>query len=56
MQRIVDKGLRDDKWHRDVEGTYMRLDIPQIMPHLLSQLEERRQGWSLRCLFDTVCI
>ncbi|KAL3162680.1 hypothetical protein ABBQ38_008725 [Trebouxia sp. C0009 RCD-2024] len=44
LQRVVDKGLRDSKWIRDVEGTYMRLDIPVIMPHLLKQLEERKPG------------
>ena len=48
MQRVVDKGVRDAKWLRDVEGTYMRLDIPHIMPHLLKQLEERKQGKLLR--------
>jgi len=36
--------LRDQKWYDDVEGTYMRLDITLIMPHLLNQLEERKQG------------
>ena len=44
MQRVVDKGVREQKWLQDVEGTYMRLDIPHIMPHLLNQLEERKQG------------
>ncbi len=44
LQNVVDRGLRDQKWYDDVEGTYMRLDIPLIMPHLLNQLEERKQG------------
>ena len=44
MQRVVDKGVRDSKWLQDVEGTYMRLDIPIIMPHLLKQLEEHKPG------------
>ncbi len=44
LQNVVDRGLRDQKWYDDVEGTYMRLDIPLIMPHLLKQLEERKQG------------
>lgn len=48
MQRVVDKGVRDAKWLQDVEGTYMRLDIPRIVPHLLEQLEERKEGQLLR--------
>ncbi len=44
LQNVVDQGLRDQKWYEAVEGTYMRLDIPLIMPHLLKQLEERKQG------------
>ena len=44
MQRVVDKGTRDTKWIKTGEGTYMRLDIPHIMPHLLKQLEERKKG------------
>ncbi len=44
LQNVVDRGLRDQKWYDDVEGTYMRLDITLIMPHLLNQLEERKQG------------
>lgn len=48
MQRVVEKGARDAKWLKDVEGTYMRLDIPHIMPHLLEQLEERKQGQPLQ--------
>lgn len=44
LQDVVNRGLRDQKWYEDVEGTYMRLDIPLIMPHLLKQLEERKQG------------
>lgn len=48
LQRVVDKGVRDQKWVQDVEGTYMRLDIPHIMPHLLNQLEERKQGLTAR--------
>ena len=51
MQRVVDKGVRDVNWLKNVEGTYMRLDIPHIMPHLLQQLEERKQGQLLHiCL------
>lgn len=44
LQNVVDQGLRDQKWYEAVDGTYMRLDIPLIMPHLLKQLEERKQG------------
>jgi hypothetical protein len=44
LQNVVDRGLRDQKWYEAVDGTYMRLDIPLIMPHLLKQLEERKQG------------
>ena len=44
VQAVADRGLRDAKWVEDVEGTYMRLDIPLIMPHLLDQLEERQLG------------
>lgn len=44
VQRVVDKGVRDAKWIKAVEGTYMRLDIPHIMPHLMKQLEERKKG------------
>ena len=44
MQRLADRGIKEEKWVRDVEGVYMRLDIPLIMPHLLKQLEDRKQG------------
>lgn len=44
LQDVVNRGLRDQKWYEDVDGTYMRLDIPLIMPHLLKQLEDRKQG------------
>ena len=47
VQAVADRGLRDAKWVEDVEGTYMRLDIPLIMPHLLEQLEERQLGEQL---------
>ncbi len=47
MQDVADRGLRTQKWVTDVEGTYMRLDIPLIMPHLLDQLEDRKLGMQL---------
>ena len=40
----MDRGLRDQHWLTDVEGTYMRLDIPLIVPQLLKQLEDRKLG------------
>ena len=44
LQRVVNKGVRDQQWFTDVEGTYMRLDIPLIVPQLLKQLEDRKLG------------
>ena len=59
---MVDRGLRSQKWFDDVEGTYMRLDIPHIMPHLLAQLEDRKLGEQLllhmhsNCCIKLTCV
>lgn len=43
MQRLVDNNVRDPQWLRNVEGTYMRLDIPYIMPKVLKQLQSSKK-------------
>lgn len=44
MQAVADKGLRDKDWPLEMEGIYMRLDIPLIVPHLMRQLEDHIPG------------
>lgn len=42
VQAVADAGLRSRDWPEEVEGTYLRMDIPAIVPHLLQQLEHHR--------------
>ena len=44
MQAVAQAGLRDPGWPEEVEGTYLRMDIPGIVPHLLQQLDQHRPG------------
>ena len=42
MQAAADAGLRKPHWPAQVEGTYLRMDIPAILPRLLQQLNQHR--------------
>lgn len=44
FQAVADKGLREPDWPLEMEGIYMRLDIPKIVPHLMKQLEDHKPG------------
>ena len=44
MQAVVEAGLRGADWPEEVEGTYLRMDVPHIVPHLLSWLEQQKPG------------
>ena len=37
-------GLRPPEWPQEVEGTFLRMDVPHIVPHLLTWLESQRPG------------
>ncbi len=39
-------GLRAADWPEEVEGTYLRMDVPHIVPHLLNWLEGQKPGTS----------
>ncbi len=44
MQAVVEAGLRGADWPEEVEGTYLRMDVPHVVPHLLSWLEQQKPG------------
>ena len=44
MQAAAEAGSRAPDWPGQVEGTYLRMDIPGIVPHLLQQLDQHRPG------------
>ena len=44
MQDVTKVGLRPPDWPETVEGTYLRIDIPVIVPVLLRWLERRHPG------------
>lgn len=59
LQAVKDQGLKEPDWPNfDLEGVYMRLDIPRIFPRLMKQLEYHKPGIVLWYLlqFKTVCL
>lgn len=44
MQALAEAGLRGADWPEEVEGTYLRMDVPHVVPHLLSWLEQQKPG------------
>ena len=40
----MDVGLRAPDWPEEVEGTYLRMDVPLIVPALLQWLEGQQAG------------
>ncbi|KAL0017739.1 hypothetical protein WJX77_009495 [Trebouxia sp. C0004] len=44
LQAVAEAGLRGADWPEEVEGTYLRMDVPHIVPHLLSWLEQQKPG------------
>lgn len=45
LQAVQDKGMKPDDWPIfDLEGVYMRLDIPKVVPHLMKQLDIYKSG------------
>lgn len=44
MQDVANLGLRAPDWPESVEGTYLRIDIPLIVPVLLKWLEGQETG------------
>ena len=44
VQAAVDLGLRASDWPEEVEGTYLRMDVPLIVPALLQWLEGQQAG------------
>ena len=44
VQSVVDRGIQKEEWIKNLNGPYMRFDVPLIVPHLLQQLEERNPG------------
>ena len=44
MQNVANLGLRAPDWPETVEGTYLRIDIPLIVPVLLDWLESQQTG------------
>ena len=44
MQEVPKLGLRPPDWPEFVEGTYLRIDIPLIVPFLLDWLEGQQTG------------
>ena len=47
MQGIANLGLQAPKWPESVEGTYLRIDIPLIVPLLLKWMEGQQTGKAL---------
>ena len=44
LQAVAALGLRAADWPEEVEGTYMRMDVPHIVPDLLTWLEGQKPG------------
>lgn len=44
MQEVANLGLRAPDWPETVEGTYLRIDIPLIVPVLSNWLEGQQTG------------
>lgn len=44
LQAVAKTGLRPAEWPEEVEGTYLRMDVPHIVPHLLKWLEGQKPG------------
>lgn len=44
LQAVAALGLRAADWPEEVEGTYMRMDVPHIVPNLLTWLEGQKPG------------
>ena len=54
MQAVANAGLRAADWPEEVEGTYLRMDIPGIVPRLLQQLEQHKPGLGSRINHELV--